>query len=99
MIVVKATFSVKPEARDQALATFARMRQATEAEPGNNAYLFTADLDDPNGFHLFEEWETEEALLEHFATPHMAEFVGALGGVLAGDMPTIRYDVSSSGPL
>ncbi len=99
MIVIKATAKVKPEERDHAIAAALVMAEATEAEEGNISYTFSSDLEDPNVFHLFEEWDNEEALMDHFITSHMAEFIGALGTVLVGDMPTTRYEVSSFGPL
>ncbi|MEZ5142851.1 MAG: putative quinol monooxygenase [Acidimicrobiales bacterium] len=99
MIVVKATARIKPEQRERAVAAALTMAEATEAEPGNISYTFSADLADPNVFHLFEEWEDEEALVAHFGLPHMAEFVTALGDVLDGAMPTTKYVVASHGPL
>ena len=99
MIVIKATARVLPDQRDAAIAAALQMAAATEAEEGNISYTFSADLADPNVFHLFEEWVDEDALLAHFATPHMAEFITALATVIAGDMPTTRYEVASSGPL
>jgi quinol monooxygenase YgiN len=50
-------------------------------------------------FHLFEEWQDETVLGEHFTSSHMGEFVVALGTVLDGDMPTTKYQVSEHGPL
>ena len=32
-------------------------------------------------FRVYEEWASDEALAEHMATPHMAEFMGAMGGL------------------
>lgn len=99
MIVVKATARIKPDRRDEAVAAALVMAAATEAEPGNISYTFSQDLADPDVLHLFEEWEDEASLLEHFGLPHMAEFVVALGDVLDGDMPTTKYVVASHGPL
>ena len=99
MIVVKATARILPDKRDAAVEAAQAMAQATEAEPGNISYTFSQDLDDPNVFHLFEEWEDEGALADHFTLPHMTAFVAALGDVLDGDMPTTKYVVGSYGPL
>jgi quinol monooxygenase YgiN len=99
MIVVKATARVKADQKDAAVAAARAMATATEAEEGNISYTFSVDIDDPLRIHLFEEWHTDEALTEHFSTPHMADFVTALGAVLDGGMPTTKYVVSESGPL
>ena len=99
MIVIKARARIRPDKRDQVAAAAQAMAAATEAEPGNISYTFSQDLADPNVIHLFEEWEDEASLAEHFTLPHMADFVVALGEVLDGDMPTTKYVVSSHGPL
>ena len=99
MIVVKATARIRPDKRDAAVEAAKAMATATEAEPGNISYTFSQDLDDPNLFHLFEEWVDEDALAEHFTLSHMSAFVVALGEVLDGDMPTTKYVVESYGPL
>jgi quinol monooxygenase YgiN len=99
VIVIKATARIRPDKRDQAVNAAITMAAATATEPGNISYTFSQDLEDPNVFHLFEEWEDDASLTAHFTLPHMAAFVTALGEVLDGDMPTTKYVVSSHGPL
>lgn len=99
MIVVKAKARVRADKRDDAVAAAVAMQRDTRAEEGNISYTFAADLEDPNVFHLFEEWADQQSLTDHFATPHMATFVEALGAVIDGDMPTTKYEVASHGPL
>jgi len=99
MIVIKAAFQAKPGKVDELKVACQAMATATHAEPTNISYTFSSDLADPTWLHLFEEWETEEGLAEHFATPHMADFITALGELLDGGAPTTKYVVSSFGPL
>ena len=99
MIVIKARAKVKADQLDEARAACLAMSAATAEEEANISYTFSADLADPTLIHLFEEWENEEGLQEHFATSHMGEFIVALGTVIDGDMPTTKYEVSSFGPL
>jgi quinol monooxygenase YgiN len=99
VIVIKARARIQPDKHEQAIDAATTMAAATQTEPGNISYTFSQDLNDPNVFHLFEEWEDDEALAAHFTLPHMVAFVGALGDVLDGDMPTTKYVVSSHGPL
>jgi quinol monooxygenase YgiN len=99
VIVIKATARIRSDQRDQALEAARIMAAATTTEPGNISYTFSQDIDDPDVFHLFEEWADDESLATHFTRPHMADFVVALGEVLDGDMPTTKYVVSSHGPL
>jgi quinol monooxygenase YgiN len=95
MIVIAGSVKVKPEGREQALAAAVRMMEATRAEPGCRAYRFSTDLVEPTLVHLFEEWESAEALAQHFASPHMAEFQRVLPEVLAGGLDLRRYTVTS----
>lgn len=99
MIVIAGTVAVRPERRDDAVHAARAMAIATRREPGCRAYGFHADLDDPNLFLVFEEWESEEALARHFGTEHMAAFRSELPGLLAGPPRLTRYIVSSADPM
>jgi len=99
VIVVAGTARIRPEKRDAARTAAQRVAEATRAEPGNLAYRFAFDVDDENVVHLFEEWESAEALEEHFATSHLAEFVTVLAEVLEGEPAIVRYEVTDSAPL
>ncbi|HEX7036446.1 MAG TPA: antibiotic biosynthesis monooxygenase, partial [Pseudomonadales bacterium] len=52
-------------------------------------------LSDPNTLMLFQEWESMEALMRHFQTAHMEEFLRALPAVVSGEITTRRYAVQS----
>jgi quinol monooxygenase YgiN len=96
MIVVAGRIRVKPESRDEAARTAARMAEATRREAGCVSYRFYADLDDPDVFFIFEEWENEAALAQHFQTPHMAEFQTHVPRFVAGPPEIKRYVVASA---
>ena len=96
MIIIAGTVTVKQGLRDEAMRAASDMVEATRAEPGCRAYAFYADLQDPHTFFLFEEWESEEALQRHFATPHMAAFRAHLPGLLAAPIAIKRYAVASA---
>jgi len=95
MLVVAGTVKVKPETRAEALQAAIRMAKATQAEPGCRSYGFYADVADPNTILIFEQWESEAALLAHFQTPHMAEFNAAIPRFLAAPPSINRYDVGA----
>ncbi len=99
MIVIGGTARVKPDRRAEAEAAAVAAGTATRREPGNVAYRFAWDLEDPDVVHIFEEWKTPESLEAHFATPHLAEFVTALGDVVEGQVALYRYEVSERTPL
>jgi len=98
MLVIAGTIRIDPAQLPRAEAAARDMMQATRAEAGCRSYVFSFDLDDPAVVHLFECWESPEALAAHFATPHMASFQKAVAGVIRG-MDIQRYEVSSVGPL
>ncbi len=95
MIIVHGTIPIRPDCREQALELARGMTQATQAEPGCISYDFYVGLSDPNTLMLFQEWESLEALMRHFQTPHMEEFLRALPEVVSGEIATRRYQVQS----
>lgn len=99
VIVIAGTARVRSEERARAVEAARVMAAASRAEDGCRQYRFSADLDDPNVVHVFEEWDSAEALDLHFATPHMAEFQTALGAVLDGSPEITRFEVAAAGPL
>jgi quinol monooxygenase YgiN len=99
MLVIAGRIRIDPAQRSAALAAAREMMEATRREAGCISYTFAADLADEGLFHLFEEWESQQALDAHFRTPHMAKFQGAVGGLGVKEMNVKRYEVSQVGPL
>ncbi len=95
MIIVQGYIPIKPDRRDEALTLARRMTEATRDEPGCISYEFFIGLSDANTLMLFQEWETMEALMAHFQTVHMEEFLAALPNVVSGEVVTRRYAVQS----
>lgn len=96
MIIVHGTFPVKSEFRAQALELMKTMSIASQAEFGCVSYQFFVGLTDPNTLLLFQEWESVDALQDHFQTDHMETFLEALPEVLDGEVSTRRYEVRSN---
>ena len=99
MIIVSGTLRVDPADIDAAMALGATMAEASLAEEGCNAYGFWQDPADAGRVRVFEEWASPEALDEHFATPHMADFMAGLGQLTISDMDLSKYQVAEKGPL
>ena len=95
MIIVHGTIPIKPDSRERALQLARRMAASTQDEPGCISYDFYIGLSDPNTLMLFQEWSTMEALMAHFQTEHMEEFLRELPEVVAGEITTKRYAVQS----
>ena len=99
MLVIAGTIRIDPTRRDDAAAAAREMMRATHAEPGNLAYVFSADLDDPGLIHLFEKWQSQEALDHHFQTPHMAAFQKKVGSFGVKEMNVEKFGIASVGPV
>ena len=99
MIVIAGTISLAPEKREEAFAAAKLIMEETHKEPGNIAYAFSADLEDEGTVHIFEEWESQEALDFHFKTPHMAEFQQKMGSLGVKDMKLKKYEIASIGKV
>lgn len=54
---------------------------ATNQEEGCLHYSFAQDIADPDLIRISERWTSQEALAAHSASPHMATFNAAMGGV------------------
>ncbi len=95
MIIVHGTIPIRPDCRDLALQLARRMADATRTELGCITYEFYVGLSDPNTLMLFQEWESMDALMGHFQTDHMEEFLQELPNVVSGEITTKRYAVQS----
>jgi quinol monooxygenase YgiN len=99
MIVVAGRITLDPKNRDKAIAAALEMMKETHKEAGCKSYVFSAELEEPGAFRIFEEWESEEALRAHFGVPHMKRFQEAMGGFGVTGMSVQKYQVSSVGPV
>ncbi len=99
MLVIAGRITLDPAKNSDAVAAATEMMKATRKESGCRTYVFSAELEEPGAFRIFEEWETEEALRAHFETPHMKRFQAAMGGLGITGMSIQRYEISSVGPL
>lgn len=99
MLVVAGVVKIDPAKRDEAIAAAVAMMRETRKEEGCRSYVFSADLEDVGCFHLFEEWESQEALDAHFASPHMAAFQGTVAKLGVREMNVQKYAIASVDPL
>ena len=85
MIVVQGDFVYQPGTREQAIAAMITVQQAVQHEAGCLRYNFYADLEDPNKFIVYEEWESQAHLDAHGSAenppPHMVAFREANAGI------------------
>jgi quinol monooxygenase YgiN len=99
MLVIAGEIEIDPAQRSAAVAAALRMMEETRHEAGCISYTFSGDLSQSGLFRIFEEWESQQALEAHLASPHMATFQTAVAGLGVRRMTIRRYEVSSVGPL
>ena len=99
MLVIAGQIRIDPANRDAAVAAARTMMEETHKESGCISYTFSEDLDEAGCFHIFEEWESQDALDAHFKAPHMATFQGTIPKLGLKEMKVQRYEIASVGPL
>ena len=99
MIVIHATALIDPAKAGAADAAMREMMVESRKEKGCLAYTFARDLSEAGRYWILEEWESDEILKSHFATPHMAKFQAAMGGFGVREMKAEKFVVSSKGPI
>ncbi len=87
------------EALKKGQAAYASMIAASRAEEGCVSYSYGQSVTDPDTLVILERWRDQAAVDLHFATPHMAAFLAALGELSIEDFNVNRYDAEDLGPL
>lgn len=95
MIIVEGFVQLAPGEIERFRPAAIEMLRATRNEAGCLSYAFATDVDDPNTVRIVEQWESENALASHFATPHMAKFNAALSSakILKASVKLYRADL------
>ena len=94
MIVIAGRMKVEPDKLEYALGIIKPVVEQTASEPGNLAYRYYADLDDPSTLFIFEEWQSEAALENHFTMPYMIDFLQKIPTLGIIDASVHRYGVN-----
>jgi quinol monooxygenase YgiN len=92
MIVVQGWMRVDPEDAHTLRDAARTLVAATRLEPGNIAYAFAEDVNDPGLFHIVERWADDAAVAAHMTMPHTAAFGPVLKGLRDLHYRIARYD-------
>ena len=100
MIVVVGRVVTDADKRADLMRVGQAVAAASRLEPGCTSYRLYQDTQNENEFVFVEEWESDEALQQHFASSHVGEFLQAIrathGGTAALDIidpdRTLRFD-------
>jgi quinol monooxygenase YgiN len=96
MIVVTGRVQVPSEAREHFIEVATEMCTRSREEDGCSGYRVYGDLEQPDRYVFVEEWADDAALQRHFAQPHTAAFVSALGPLLAAPADALFHTTASS---
>jgi len=91
MIVVSGIMTFEPSSHDRVVELARTLTTESLKEASCRTYGLWADLDVRGQFRIFEEWESQEGLAEHFATPHFAAFGEGLAEGALVRMDVHRY--------
>ncbi len=94
-IAISARMEVTPQRIDDYLAAAQEVMTHTRREPGCRHYAFAQDLLAPNVIWISEEWDSDEALQQHFATPHINTFLKRVADIELLDMDVRKYSISA----
>ena len=94
MIVIAGHMKIEPDKLHYALGIIKSVVEQTASESGNLAYRYYADLDDPSTLFIFEEWQSEGALENHFQMPYMIDFLEKIPTLGIVDASVHRYGVN-----
>jgi quinol monooxygenase YgiN len=93
MIIVSGRIYVRPGARQAFLTSFLAAVAQARGSPGCRDFVVAADPIEPDRVNVYEEWESEEALLT-FRGDEPAQDLSS--SIVRADVS--RHVVSSSGP-
>ncbi len=99
MLIVSGVLTFDPAKQQEFIALTVPLVEATLAEPGNITYGFWFDGSEPGRARAYEEWETTEAIAEHFGTPHMATFMEGMAEVGVTGVEIHQHEVAGSTKL
>jgi len=83
-LTIVARIEAEPDRVDLVKAELVKLIAPTLAEPGCIQYDLHQDNDNPAVFLFFENWESRELWQQHMASDHIAAYLKATDGAVAG---------------
>ena len=95
MIVVVGRVRTDADTRAELVRIGQTVAGASRAEPGCISYRLYEDTESDHEFVFVEEWESSEALEQHFATSHVADFMRAIPETIVAP-PDVKFHTIES---
>lgn len=99
MLIVLADARFDPAQADDVAAIARPMIEASRTEAGCAGYDYAFDMLEPGLMRVREWWKDEQALKDHFATPHMAVFLKALRGLKPKSVAIKCHELGPERPM
>ncbi len=95
MIVVVGRVQSDASKREALVRIGQQVASASREEAGCLGYRLYEDTEQENHFVFVEEWVSQEALEQHFATPHVGKFMRDIQPTLVAP-PDVKFHTISS---
>jgi quinol monooxygenase YgiN len=90
LIVVVGRVQSDADKREELMRIGHAVAGASRNEPGCISYRLYEDTELENAFVFVEEWESTQALQQHFTTAHVAEFMRAIPATIVA-APDVKF--------
>jgi len=95
MIVVVGRVQTDADRRAALIGVGQAVASASREEAGCISYRLYDDIERTNEFVFVEEWESRDALQQHFATEHVGEFMRAIPATIVAP-PDVKFHTIAS---
>lgn len=95
MIVVVGRVRSDADKRTDLMRVGQAVAAASRVEAGCISYRLYEDTERENEFVFVEEWESSEALQQHFASSHVREFMEAIPATIVAP-PDVKFHTIAS---
>ncbi len=95
MIVVVGRVQSDPAKREALVRLGQAVAKASRKEAGCISYRLYEDSERENHFVFVEEWESQGALQQHFAAPHVERFMREIPATLVAP-PDVKFHTIAS---
>jgi quinol monooxygenase YgiN len=92
MIIVAGHIDIDPKNEAKVESIARTMMAETRREAGCRVYEIMRSLETPGRLHLYEEWDSLEALEAHFGTPHMQVWRQGIADLTVLDRKVARME-------
>ncbi|PKM22424.1 MAG: antibiotic biosynthesis monooxygenase [Gammaproteobacteria bacterium HGW-Gammaproteobacteria-14] len=93
MIIVKGSIPVKADRREEAVALVQLLAETSRRESGCLSYEVYIQADAPEVIVIWQQWDSVDALEDHFASDHVDHFLDAIPDLIEGEVTSAQFAV------